>query len=167
MKPIDELFTGIAREHLGIETLETRNLDSLDFHDVSVAGVRDALRAAYQAGLDDRPARMNRDRVTADSGHAPEPWTESGMAIIQDASGAIVADCDSPDLPAAMHRVNGCRIVAAVNACKGLSTPELERGILRDLFELANQVVLAKDTEESVPVKLYAAAVRVIDRCQS
>lgn len=30
------LFTEIARKHLGIETLETRNSDSLDFHDVGV-----------------------------------------------------------------------------------------------------------------------------------
>ena len=40
MKPIDDLFTEIAREHL----------DSLDFHDVAVWGVKDALLAAYQAG---------------------------------------------------------------------------------------------------------------------
>jgi hypothetical protein len=50
MKPIDDLFTDIAREHLSIETLETRSRDSLDFHDVSVRGVKDALRAAYEAG---------------------------------------------------------------------------------------------------------------------
>ena len=38
MKPTIELFTNIAREHLNIPTLETRNSDSLDFHDVSVCG---------------------------------------------------------------------------------------------------------------------------------
>jgi hypothetical protein len=52
MKPIDDLFTDIAREHLFIETLETRNRDSLDFHDVCVGAVKDALQAAYRAGLD-------------------------------------------------------------------------------------------------------------------
>jgi hypothetical protein len=50
MKPIDKLFTEIAREHLGIQTLEERHSDSLDFHDVSVVGVKAALRAAYRAG---------------------------------------------------------------------------------------------------------------------
>ena len=45
-----ELFTQIAREHLLIETLEQRNRDSLDFHDVGVVGVRQALDAAYRAG---------------------------------------------------------------------------------------------------------------------
>ena len=40
----------IARRHLGIETLAVRNSDSLDFHDVGVAGVSAALQAAFEAG---------------------------------------------------------------------------------------------------------------------
>ena len=48
---LDKLLAQIAREHLFIETLETRNHDRLDFHDVSVWGVKSALMAAYQAGL--------------------------------------------------------------------------------------------------------------------
>ena len=48
---LDALLTRIAQEHLFIDTLETRNSDSLDFHDVSVWGVKEALIAAYQAGL--------------------------------------------------------------------------------------------------------------------
>ena len=43
----------IAREHLGIETLEERGRDHLDFHDVSVVGVQRALDAAYRAGQQD------------------------------------------------------------------------------------------------------------------
>lgn len=50
-QPLDVLLTRIAQEHLFIDTLETRNSDSLDFHDVSVWGVKEALIAAYQAGL--------------------------------------------------------------------------------------------------------------------
>jgi hypothetical protein len=46
----NELFTQIAREHLLIETLEPRNRDYLDFHDVGVVGVQRALDAAYRAG---------------------------------------------------------------------------------------------------------------------
>ena len=48
---LDLLLARIAQEHLFIETLETRNHDRLDFHDVSVWGVKSALVAAYQAGL--------------------------------------------------------------------------------------------------------------------
>lgn len=45
-----ELFAQIAREHLGIDTLEQRNRDCLDFHNVGVVGVQRALDAAYRAG---------------------------------------------------------------------------------------------------------------------
>lgn len=44
------LFTEIARKQLGVETLETRNRDCLDFHDVAVWGIKEALAAAYEAG---------------------------------------------------------------------------------------------------------------------
>ena len=45
------LFARIAQTHLHIETRETRHRDSLDFHDVGVWCVRDALQAAYEAGV--------------------------------------------------------------------------------------------------------------------
>ena len=48
---IDQLLTDIAKKHLNIETLETRNSDSLDFHDVAVWSLKDALQEAYEAGL--------------------------------------------------------------------------------------------------------------------
>ena len=51
MNRLDQLLTDIARKHLGISTLATRRSDSLDFHEVSVWGVKDALRHAYQAGV--------------------------------------------------------------------------------------------------------------------
>lgn len=47
---IDALLESIAQQHLRIETLETRKADSLDFHEVAVWGVKDALLAAYEAG---------------------------------------------------------------------------------------------------------------------
>ena len=49
---IDQIFALIAQKHLFIETLETRNADSLDFHDVAVWAVRDALEAAFKAGVE-------------------------------------------------------------------------------------------------------------------
>ena len=48
---LDNLFSDIAKKHLYIDTLETRNSDSLDFHEVSVWAVKNALEAAYEAGL--------------------------------------------------------------------------------------------------------------------
>ena len=46
----DQLLTEIAKKHLNLETLETRNSDSLDFHDVAVWAIKDALQEAYEAG---------------------------------------------------------------------------------------------------------------------
>ena len=52
MSQIDTLLTLIAQKHLGIETLETRHSDSLDFHDTAVWSLRDALEAAFKAGVE-------------------------------------------------------------------------------------------------------------------
>jgi len=49
---IDQIFALIAQKHLSIETLETRNSDRLDFHDVAVWNVREALEAAFKAGVE-------------------------------------------------------------------------------------------------------------------
>ncbi|MDP2430750.1 MAG: hypothetical protein Q8O33_01825 [Pseudomonadota bacterium] len=52
MNQIDTLYTRIAQKHLRIDTLETRKSDSLDFHDVAVWSLRDALEAAFKAGAE-------------------------------------------------------------------------------------------------------------------
>lgn len=54
MKPtnetLDRILGDIAKEHCFVETLEPRRSDSLDFHEVSVWGLKAALAAAYRAG---------------------------------------------------------------------------------------------------------------------
>lgn len=40
----------IAEKHLGLETLEDRCSDGLDFHDLAVWSIRSALDAAFEAG---------------------------------------------------------------------------------------------------------------------
>jgi hypothetical protein len=47
---MNETLAEIAKKMLSIETLETRKMDSLDFHDVAVWQVKKALEAAYRAG---------------------------------------------------------------------------------------------------------------------
>ena len=49
-KTLDQQLMQIALDHLFIETLETRHSDRLDFHEVSVWGIKSALLAAYEAG---------------------------------------------------------------------------------------------------------------------
>ena len=50
----NELIAEIARRVLDIETLEERKSDSLDFHEVSVWGLKRALEQAFEAGQRDR-----------------------------------------------------------------------------------------------------------------
>jgi hypothetical protein len=49
---IDKLLAGIAKRELRVPTLDARNSDSLDFHEVGVGSLRRALRLAYRAGND-------------------------------------------------------------------------------------------------------------------
>lgn len=52
MNNLNTILTLIAQKNLGIETLETRKSDRLDFHDVAVWCLRDALEAAFKAGVE-------------------------------------------------------------------------------------------------------------------
>ena len=49
--PSDALLNQIARDCLGIKTLNMRNSDSLDFHSVAVWNMKTALEAAWKAGV--------------------------------------------------------------------------------------------------------------------
>ena len=49
---VNQKLAEIARQALRIPTLESRRSDRLDFHEVGVGQVLDALRLAYQAGRD-------------------------------------------------------------------------------------------------------------------
>lgn len=54
---VDPLLAAIAKENLRIDTLDTRNRDSLDFYDVAVWSLKAALEAAYRAGVAAKGAR--------------------------------------------------------------------------------------------------------------
>lgn len=47
-----ETIDAIALKCLGLHTLETRNSDGLDFHELAVWEIRGALEAAYTAGVE-------------------------------------------------------------------------------------------------------------------
>ncbi|MEG3637659.1 DUF3489 domain-containing protein [Magnetococcus sp. PR-3] len=67
--PKAKLFVQIAQDHLFIDTLQTRNSDSLDFHNVSVWAIQSALEAAYKAGRDDAKT-MRRANIRQNSKQA-------------------------------------------------------------------------------------------------
>lgn len=48
--PRESAILTIAREALGVEALETRRSDGLDFHDLAVWSIKEALERAYEAG---------------------------------------------------------------------------------------------------------------------
>ena len=73
-KKMRKTLERIAADHLGIETLIPRKSDSLDFHEVSVWGVKAALEAAYDAAL----AKAKAYRATATEvrdGSVVTSWT--------------------------------------------------------------------------------------------
>jgi hypothetical protein len=65
-KTTGETLAEIARKHLFIETLETQRADRLDFHEVSVWGVCDALTAAFDAGQDHAQRRAAKRNAAMD-----------------------------------------------------------------------------------------------------
>ena len=52
----DALILTIAERHLLLDTLETRNSDSVDFHEHAVWAIRAALEEAFEAGRRAGPA---------------------------------------------------------------------------------------------------------------
>jgi hypothetical protein len=62
---LDTLFETIAREVLRIPTLATRGWDSLDFHEVGVLSIKEALHLAYLAGC----AATTEQFVSSNSNH--------------------------------------------------------------------------------------------------
>lgn len=48
----EQILEQIAKTQLGIPTLKVRNSDGLDFHDLSVWVIKNALEAAFTAGAE-------------------------------------------------------------------------------------------------------------------
>ena len=79
---MDEDINPIARDILKLETLEERKSDSLDFHELSVWQVREALIAAYRAG-------DSESRTPADLGKIAQPSDPFRQATADAARHAI------------------------------------------------------------------------------
>jgi hypothetical protein len=94
--PLDVL-SAIARDHLGIPTLETRRSDALDFHDVSVWDVRDALRVAFEAGAEAAGARAAPLRAACQI--VIDRWECGDLAEAARACGAVIASSPSLSRP--------------------------------------------------------------------
>ena len=47
---MNQVLNQIAKKHLHVKTLEARNSDHLDFYEVAVWSLKEALEEAYRAG---------------------------------------------------------------------------------------------------------------------
>jgi hypothetical protein len=66
-KDLPELFarneiSEKVRQRLGLETLATRNRDSLDFHDISVSAIKDVINMVFEAGRQFEAKQNRRNR---------------------------------------------------------------------------------------------------------
>lgn len=59
MKEIAFIISAIAKNHMHVEHLHTRNSDRLDFHTVSVASLKAALELAFAAGREYERTSIN------------------------------------------------------------------------------------------------------------
>jgi hypothetical protein len=73
----DAVLAAIAKTHLGLEILESRHLDSLDFHEHACYAIRDALAAAFAAGK-----RASRSRSTLRSAPCAQPTVVEGDLVL-------------------------------------------------------------------------------------
>ena len=77
--------------------------------------------------------------------HNPEPWWLDDYGFIASGSGDTYCTVADPHCrPTADYgdenEANGHRIVAAVNACKGISTEALHQGVIAEMIEVLQQV---------------------------
>jgi hypothetical protein len=97
--------------------------------------------------------------------HTPEPWYVQpsdypGGLLIKPIPGQVVAQCDQvPEMEA-----NARRIVAAVNACEGISTESLEKGVVRELLEALGAQEMAEWDAEASRRKGYFDRARELRR---
>ncbi len=118
-KRIDDLLTAL-REHLRIETLETRRSDSLDFHDVAVWGLKDALHAAYQAGTNDRTGNRAPDPTVLQEALEALERAELLMRRVHEGDPQALRG-----LPAASRQANRARVRLTSGIALGQSSARL------------------------------------------
>jgi len=105
IRQLDDILREIARETLDIETLDTRDSDRLDFHELPVWMLRDSLEAAYEAGraagddeLTDALDFLLQQTVDMDLAHGIE-LTEGEREAREQAIAAIARATGNPNRP--------------------------------------------------------------------
>jgi hypothetical protein len=102
--------------------------------------LRKAIDQHLNAQRDGATSMTHADNTLAASKHTPEPWWLDDDGFIAAGSGdtyCTVVDphCRPTDNYSEENEANARRIVAAVNACQGISTKALEQGVIGQLVE--------------------------------
>lgn len=99
--------------------------------------------------------------------HTPEPWSYSGLEIIgsyADDDVRKIANLSSTVGKFEIEKANARRIVACVNACKGLSNEDLENGAL---FSAAGIELFGENNEIKILSAQVAALISQRDKMLS
>ena len=111
--------------------------------------------------------------------HTPEPWMVTNSTDVfpvgDTKARKHIADCDTSiaplkndgtndmtDLDYAETKANARRIVAAVNACEGISTEALEAGAVRDLVAVVEELL-----ESAAYWSEYDVPLGIVDRIKA
>lgn len=81
----EKIISGIAKKYLGFNCLETTKSDSLDFREVAVWNVKDALEEAFDAG------RLH--CLNSENSKKIENYKKA-MILLEEISGLVEADTD-------------------------------------------------------------------------
>ena len=105
---IEDTLESIAKRKLGINTLKTRNSDRLDFHDVSVGAIKEALLTAYTAGLNAKALEIGNSALVIYSPNESAAsdgggfWSnDHGWGSLDNATVFTQKEADSLNLPIA------------------------------------------------------------------
>ena len=91
----DQQLEAVAKAVLDIPTLETRKHDSLDFHEVSAWGLREALRKAYMAGYGAAISDVDPERVQPKDGCPNCGEIEMDHLVWRDDATVHCTSCDT------------------------------------------------------------------------
>lgn len=97
----DRMLEGIAKRALDIATLQTRKSDSLDFHEVAVWSLLEALRLAYVAGYEQAVS----DREVPPAGICPRCGEDDHDQLVWDEHGEAVT-CQRCGTKYTVHQID-------------------------------------------------------------
>lgn len=140
----EALLTQIAKKHCRVETLDERKSDSLDFHEVSVWGLKAALEDAFKAGAAHQPAwEKNQAAPEATPSEPEEPGQEEILLArleenLADMMNDLRSDISDAHLPTSEFVSLADRVTAVSSAYEYLTDHTLPQNQVEYLLNFQN-----------------------------